>query len=236
MQFDPPLIQGTLVKRYKRFFADVQLADGSVVTAHSPNTGSMKGCSEPGSPVAISIAAGKARKLPYTWELVRCGEAWVSVHTGRTNGFVAEAIQAGAIPELAGYDEIRREVPYGAERSRIDLLLTKGARPCFVEVKNVTLREGEVAMFPDAVTIRGAKHLRELTRLAEEGVRAVIFFLVARGDCRAFSAAVGIDPSYATALETAHTSGVEILVYAACVSPAGISLSGRIPWQAKVGA
>lgn len=156
----PPLIPGRLIKRYKRFLADIELPDGSTITAHCPNSGSMLGCNLPGSPVMLSISSNPNRKLTHTWELVQFGEYWIGLNTMLPNRLAEEAILDGTITELNGYRTLRREVPYGSERSRIDLLLEGDKGRCYVEVKNVTLVEGGMALFPDAVTERGQKHLR----------------------------------------------------------------------------
>ena len=232
MRFDSSLIPGELVQRYKRFFADVRLGDGSVVTAHCPNTGSMLGCKEPGSRVWISPADNPARKLRYTWELVEAlPDVLVGVHTGRTNGLVEEAIAAGVVAELAAYADIRREVKFGRESSRIDLLLSGEDLPdCYVEVKNVTAGvAGGIAIFPDAVSERGAKHLRELMHMVEQGHRAVIFYCVQRGDVNEVRPADGIDPVYGATLREAMAAGVEALAYRADVSPEGIVLATPLP-------
>jgi len=230
-----PLLTGTLVRRYQRFLADVTLDDGSTVTAHCPNTGSMTGCAEPGSPVLLSESDNPDRKLRHTWEAVRmtgadgAPGAWVGIHTGHGPAIVAAGIRTGAIPELAGYARLRREVPYGTG-SRIDLLLEDDHRPpCYVEVKNVTLTDDDTALFPDAVTTRGARHMRELERVVAEGGRAAVLFLVHRADCVRFAPAGHIDPAYAAALAQAVRGGVLVLPCAARVTPHGVTLLGRLP-------
>jgi len=235
MKFLDPLIPGSLIKRYKRFLSDVELEDGSVVTAHCANSGSMLSVKEPGSEVWISPARNPDRKLRYTWELIRIGEALVGINTARPNGLVEEAIQDGAIAELAGYDAIRREVKYG-RNSRIDLLLEDADRPkCYVEVKNVTLKRDKTnpgrAEFPDAVTTRGAKHLVELSDMVAQGHRAVMMYLVQRPDCEVFSVAADIDPAYAEGLKTAVAAGVEVLCYGCAVSTDEIKLTAPVPAQ-----
>lgn len=213
MKFHAPLIQGTLVRRYKRFLADVLLEDGREVTAHCANPGAMLGLMEPGSDVWLSPAANPKRKLKYSWELLRVGEGLVGINTALPNAIVTEAIENGKIPELAGYDSLRREVKYG-QNSRIDILLeNEGKPPCYVEVKNVHLRRGGPAEFPDSVTKRGAKHLVELGDMAEAGNRAVMFYLVQREDCDSFKIAADIDPQYDAGLKVAISRGVEILCY-----------------------
>ncbi len=223
MKFPDPLIPGTLIKRYKRFLTDVTLASGEIVTAHCANPGSMLSVNAPGSEVWLSPARNPERKLRYSWELIRVGETLVGINTGHPNALVEEAVRDGAIPELAGYGTIRREVKYG-KNSRIDLLLDGGRGPkCYDEVKNVTMRRdlspAGAAEFPDAVTERGAKHLRELADMVKEGARAAMLFLVQRADSRRFTIAADIDPTYATGLKTAMAAGVEVLCYGCRLSP-----------------
>lgn len=230
MKFESSLVRGTLLRRYKRFLADVELEDGSIVTAHSANTGSMKGCCTPGSAVWLSRSDNPKRKCPYTWELVQAGNTIVGINTALPNLLVAEAIAAGRIPELNGFAELRREVAYGEERSRIDILLTHPARPaCYVEVKNVTLAEMSVARFPDAVSTRGTKHLRELMTVVRAGDRAVIFFCVQRGDVDEVQPADEIDWLYGQTLREAVAAGVEAMAWRAKPTPAGIELLQPLP-------
>jgi sugar fermentation stimulation protein A len=224
----PSLVEGRLIRRYKRFLADVELMDGSVVIAHCPNSGSMKGCAIPGSRVYLSRSENKGRKLPLTWELVEADGFWAGINTSRPNRLTREAIENGTVTELQGYGSLRPEVPYG-EHSRIDLLLEGEPGRCFVEVKNVTLVEDDRALFPDAVTTRGQKHLRELMRVVREGDRGVIFFTVQRGDGTAVSPADTIDPEYGRLLRLALDSGVEALAYRALVTPQEIRLTERLP-------
>lgn len=224
----PPLLAGTLIKRYKRFLADVRLDDGSDVTVHCPNSGSMKGCALPGSRVYLSRSPNPDRKYPLSWELVQAGGFWAGINTGLPNRLVREAIEDGSVAELQGYPTLRSEVPYG-EHSRIDLLLEGPTGRCFVEVKNVTLVEDGRALFPDAVTTRGQKHLRELMRVVREGDRGVIFFTVQRGDGDAVSPADSIDPEYGRLLRLALDNGVEALAYRALVTPEEIRLTERLP-------
>ncbi len=232
MEFSQPLIEGRLLKRYKRFLADVELKNGEVITAHTANTGAMAGCSEPGSRVWLSISDNPKRKYPHSWEIVEVAPGVLcGINTLLGNHLVNEAIVADRIPELKGYAHIRREVPYGEERSRIDLLLEPSgfAPPCYVEVKNVTLADNGVALFPDAVTVRGTKHLRELTHVVEQGARAVIFYCVQRNDCREFRPAETIDAVYAQTLREAMEKGVEAVACQADVCVAGIHLTKAIP-------
>lgn len=224
----PPLVAGTLVKRYKRFLADVALDDGDIITVHCPNSGSMKGCAAPGSRVYLSRSTNSGRKYPYGWELVQADGFWAGINTGLPNRLTREAIEDGIVAELQGYTAIRPEVPYG-EHSRIDLLLEKPGERCFVEVKNVTLVENGRALFPDAVTTRGQKHLQELMRVVREGDRGVIFFTVQRGDGNSVSPADLIDPEYGRLLRLALANGVEALAYRALVTPEEIRLTERLP-------
>src|SRR6185437_14753152 len=229
MEFTPPLIPGRLVRRYKRFLADVEI-EGRVETVHCANPGSMMGLAEPGSPVWLSRSANPARKLALTWELVEVKGTLVGINTGYANRLAEEALGRGLIPAMAGYQSWRREVAYGAG-SRIDFLLTGPDRPlCYVEVKSVTLARGEAAEFPDSVTARGSRHLKELVEMRRQGARSVMLFLAQRRDCGSFAVAGDIDPAYAGALAAASAAGVEILAYACRVSPEGIELAGPLPY------
>src|SRR5689334_5439309 len=220
MQFPQPLEKGALVARYKRFFADVVLDDGREVTAHCPNPGAMLGLKDPGLPVWLSRSDDPKRKLAHTLELVQADGGLVGINTMHPNRLVAEALAAGAIPELAGYASIRREVKYGVG-SRVDFLLEDPDRPpCWLEVKNCHLRrEGTLAEFPDCVAARSLKHLRELTAEVAKGARAVMLFVVQRTDCDAFSACAELDPAYARGLIEAAAGGVEVLAYRCAISP-----------------
>jgi sugar fermentation stimulation protein A len=233
MQLSLPLLEGRLVRRHKRFLADVELADGRQVTAHCPNTGSMLGCAEPGLRVWLSALDPARRKLPYRWDLVEvAGGALVGVNTGLANRLVHEALTAGVIPEIGGYDEVQGEVRFGTEGSRVDLFLTRanGWERCFVEVKNVTAAVvGGIGLFPDAVSVRGTKHLRELAGVAAQGDRAVLVFCVQRGDVGEVRPADKIDPAYGRTLREAMAAGVEVLAYRARVSLAAIELRDRVP-------
>jgi sugar fermentation stimulation protein A len=224
----PDLIEGTLVRRYKRFLADVKLRDGQVVTAHCPNSGSMKACAEAGRPVFLSSHDTAKRRLRYTWELIDMGSSLVGVNTLVPNRLVRTAVIAGAVAALTGYETVRSEVNYGAG-SRVDLLLERNGDKCFVEVKNCTLVvEGE-ASFPDAVTSRGLKHLVELQEQVRKGHRAVMFFLVQRMDARRFRPADAIDPAYGKELRRALQNGVEAFVYDVSIDLTGIGLNRRLP-------
>ena len=229
MRFPLPLRRATLIRRYKRFLSDHRMDDGSTITAHVANPGAMTGLVDEGLETWLSPAANPKRKLPFSWEMVRIGEGLVGVNAGRPNALAGEAIAAGAIPPLAGYDTIRREVAYG-ERSRVDFLLeAPGRPPCYVEVKNVRLKRGPAAEFPDSVTARGTKHLRELAAMAEGGARAVMLYIVQREDCERFALAADIDPAYASAFAQARASEVEALAYACRLSPDGIVVDRPLP-------
>jgi len=216
-----------LLKRYRRFLADVRFPDGQTVTVHCPNSGSMKGCAEPGRPVLLSRSDNPRRRYPWTWELVHNGKCWIGINTLRANALVTEGILAGKVPELAGYGKLRREVVYG-NHSRVDLLLGEDPELCYVEIKNVTLVEQGRYLFPDAVTKRGLKHLWELQEMVRRGFRAVIFFLVQRSDGGDFAPAAEIDPEYARALRQVTEGGVEMLVYGTVITPREITLGSRI--------
>lgn len=237
MKFPDPLIKGRLIKRYKRFLTDVELADGTVVVAHCANSGSMESVKEPGAEVWISPARNPDRKLRYTWEMIRIGDTLVGINTSLPNMIVSEAIEAGRVPELAGYASLRREVKYG-KNSRIDILLEDDVKPmCYVEIKNTTMRrdlEGGPVEFPDAVTSRGAKHLVELADMVKDGHRAVMFYLVQREDADAFTVARDIDPAYAEGLEIAMKSGVEVVCYACALSPQEISVARPVALDLKM--
>ncbi|MBF0368387.1 MAG: DNA/RNA nuclease SfsA [Magnetococcales bacterium] len=230
MRFQEPLIPGRLLKRYKRFLADVELPGGEILVAHCPNTGAMTGMAQPGTPVLLSHSNNPRRKLAHTWELAQVEKNWVVVNTGLANRVVAEGLAAGGIPELAGYPHQSREVRY--DESRFDFCLTGGDRPsCYLEVKSVTLRQGEGAFFPDAVTERGLRHLETLVRVVQEGHRGVMLYLVQRADCRFFAPAITIDPAYAKGLQEAVKQGVEVVVRVCRVTPQGVALYRTIPFE-----
>jgi len=226
MQFPSELIPGRLIRRYKRFFADVELDTGEVVTAHCANTGAMTGIKEPGLPVWLSRSDNPKRKLKYTWELVEAEGTLIGALPNLANALAEEAVNAGLITELTGYDSLRREVKYG-ESSRIDLLLESDGRPpCWVEVKNVHWQRGPgIAEFPDGVTLRGAKHLVELANQVAAGERAVQLFIVQRSDCDVLRPAEDIDPVYARTLRESAAAGVEVLAYACDVSPKSVTIT-----------
>lgn len=225
----PELYRGVLVKRYKRFLVDVKMDDGALVTAHCNNTGSMKGCSEPGSRVWLSYHDNPRRKHKYSWELVETRECLVGINTLLPNTLVARSIEAGVVPALAGYDSLRREVTV-EKGTRLDMVLYKdGTPPCNVEVKNCTLVRDGVAAFPDAVTERGRKHLFALAALREQGERAVIFFLIQRPDAVRFTPADDIDPAYGKTLREVAAMGVEIEAWRARVTEHCVALECSLP-------
>ena len=230
MKIEQTVYFGTLIHRYKRFLADVKMADGTFLTVHCPNSGSMKTCNTPGWKVAISDSANPRRKLRYTWEMIHNEKCWIGVNTQRPNKITREAIETGVIKELQGYSSIKPEQKYG-ENSRIDLLLEKENEKCFVEVKNVSLVDEQVFMFPDAVTVRGLKHLNELISMKRAGHRAVLIFVIQRTDGNLFMPAVHIDPAYATKLKEAEQEGVEIMPYLARVSPQEIKITHKIGYD-----
>ncbi len=231
MIFPQPLTRGVLVSRYKRFFADVVLDDGTPVTAHCPNPGAMLGVNLPGLPVWLSKSDDPKRKLAHTLELVEADGGLVGVNTMHPNRLVAEALAADAIPELTGYATHRREVKYG-QASRVDFLLEHPGRPpCWLEIKNCHLsRTKGLAEFPDCVAARSSKHLRELEAMVAAGDRAVALFVVQRMDCEAFQACAELDPTFAAALDHAAEAGVEVLVYACEVSAHAVRIDRPLPW------
>ena len=229
MQYARALVEGRLIRRYKRFLADIKLPDG-VITAACPNTGSMMGCCEPGSRVWLSESDRATRKYRHTWEIVEVGQVMIGINTGLPNNLVAEAIGDGVIPELSGYETVRREVRYGEEASRVDFVLeSPGREACYVEVKNVTAAAQKgVALFPDCVSERGSRHLRELIRMKSQGLRPVQLYCVQRGDVKEVRPADGIDHEYGRTLREAIAAGVEVLAYRARVTPKEIRLVDRI--------
>jgi sugar fermentation stimulation protein A len=234
MRFSAPLIPATLVKRYKRFLADVTLTSGETITAHVANPGAMTGLATPGSRVWLSKSDNPSRKLPYSWELIEVdlgtGPELVGVNTAQPNPLVGAALAAGSIPDLAGYETIRREVKYG-KNSRVDFLLEDAARPpCYVEIKNVHLmRQPGLAEFPDARTERGAKHLEELGNAVEAGSRSVMLYLIQIGSAERFSLARDIDPKYGAAFDRARSRGVEAIAWGCRIDHGGIELAAPVP-------
>jgi sugar fermentation stimulation protein A len=226
----PRLIEGLLVKRYKRFLADVKLADGSLVTAHCPNSGSMKTCAETGRTVYISYHNSPKRKLKYTWEMIDMPTSLTGINTSVPNRLVYRSIQEQCIDELSGYDTIKKEISVG-EGSRLDLLLTNtNDEKCYIEIKNCTLVTDDVAYFPDAVTVRGLKHLGVLEKLVSDGCRCIMFYLIQRMDAKVFKPADHIDPAYGKALRQAVEKGVEMMVYDVRIDLEKISLGKKIPY------
>jgi len=231
-------LRGRLVRRYKRFLADVETPDGRLLTVHCPNPGAMTGCDAPGAAVRCSTSDSPKRRLRHTLEMIRVGRAWVGLHTARANALAARALEAGALPALCGYPRIDREVAPDAgagssgpaPATRLDFRLSGGRRrPAWVEVKSVTLAAGRVARFPDAVTLRGRRHMEELARLRRSGDRAVVLFVVQRADCHRVEPAADIDPEYARALRDAARGGVEVLAVRARVTPRALVLDARLP-------
>ncbi len=229
MKFEQPLIAGRLIKRYKRFLADVELLDGQVVTAHCTNSGSMKSCLEPGAEVLLSKAGDPNRKTQFTWEQIKINGHWVGINTMHPNLIVYEALKNNAIPGLTGYDDIAREVT--VNDSRLDIVARNGYETAYIEVKNVTYKDDEYARFPDAVTSRGLKHLHNLIRIKQAGHRAVMVYVVQRGDVSVFTPAFDIDPKYAEALHEAYLSGVEIFPVRCSVAPGEIEVEKIIPFE-----
>ena len=236
MNFPSPLERGVLIQRYKRFLADVALDDGRHITAHCPNPGAMLGLNMSGLPCWVSVSDNPKRKLAHTLELVDVDGGLVGINTMHPNRIVAEALEAGAIPKLAGYDTVRPEVKYGAA-SRVDFLLTgEGRAPCFLEVKNCHLsRGGGLAEFPDCVATRSLKHLVELSREVEAGHRAVMLFVIQRTDCDRFDTAADLDPAYAAGLIAAAAAGVEVLCYDCDIELTAVRLARSVPWRSAKG-
>jgi len=230
LRFQRPLVAGRLVRRYKRFLADVRLDDGEIVVAHCANTGSMKTLLRKNARVLLSRAKDPKRRTPFTWEMIRVGRTWAGINTVRTNHVVHAALRRGRIPELAGYDEILPETPMGENR-RADFLLRSGEDLCWVEVKNVTMAENGHATFPDAITMRGRAHLHELMERVAEGHRAAMLYLVNRADCETAGPATNIDPEYAEAAREAAAAGVEMLAYRARAGRSMIRVETRIPFR-----
>ena len=227
----PELLRGSLVRRYKRFLAEIDLETGERIVAHCPNSGRMTSCSLPGRPVYVSRQDSPKRKLAYTWELIDMPDSIVGVNTLMPNRLVHAGVLAGAIPELAGYETAKREVRAGV-RTRFDLMLgNPDGECCYVEIKNVTLVENGVASFPDAVTTRGRNHLVELRKLVAAGHRCVIFFLVQRMDAKSFRPADHVDAAYGRELREAAANGVEVMVYGTTIDLEKIHLGGVIPHE-----
>lgn len=229
MEFSTSLLEGRLVKRYKRFLADIELMDGSLITAHCPNSGAMVGICDPGSRVWVSKSSNPARKLGYSWHLIEADNTLVGMDTSLPNVLVEEAILHQKIPALLGYDTLRREVKYGTN-SRIDILLESPTRPpCYVEVKIAHLKRESLALFPDCVTARGTKHLNELCHLVTQGIRAVMIYVIQREDCDGFSFADDLDPVYGKTARQVFSQGVEAYAYACQMSTKTIEITREVP-------
>ena len=227
LEFDQPLVPGRLIKRYKRFLADVRLTDGSRVTAHCPNSGSMLTCLEDDAPVYLSRALNPARRTPYTWEMIYINQGWVGVNTMAPNYLAARAAEERALRIFAGARNVRREVKVGPH-TRLDMVVERAAGPLYVEVKNVTMVQKGVARFPDSVTTRGAKHFHTLMELKAQGADAAMLYVVQRGDAASMGPATEIDPTYAGLFHQARAAGVELVAVRAEVSPTGIRLVRRL--------
>ena len=227
MNFKQSLVHGTLIKRYKRFLAEIRLDDGTEVVAHCTNSGSMKSCLENGAEVYLTPVTDLKRRTKFTWEMIKINGNWVGINTGNPNKLALEAISAGQIPELSGYTNVKREVVFGD--SRFDIFAENETEKCFVEVKNVSLKEGNYALFPDAVTTRGQKHLKTLMEVKANGIRAVMLYIVQRTDVEVFAPAMEIDPEYAKVLKQAVNAGVEVIVLQVEVTPEGIYLKKKLP-------
>lgn len=227
MRFENALVKGKLIKRYKRFLADVELESGEVVVAHCTNSGSMKSCLEDNAPVYLTPVNDPKRKTKFTWEMIYMNDGWIGINTAIPNKLAFEAISASQIPGLENYTFVKREVTFGD--SRFDIYCEKEDERCFVEVKNVSMKEGEWALFPDAVTTRGRKHLETLIEVKKEGIRAVMLYVVQRMDVTKFGPASAIDPNYAASLKRAMENGVEVIVIQINVSPDGFEIAGTLP-------
>ena len=229
MIFDQKLISGILIRRYKRFLADVELTDGSIVITHCTNSGSMKSCLKEGAPVFLSPAKDPKRKTRFTWEMIYMNNNWIGINTNIPNLLAYDAVTNGSIEKLKGYTFIKREVTF--DDSRFDIYATNETEKCFIEVKNVTYKEGKYALFPDAVTTRGKKHLETLMKVKQQGMRAVMLYVIQRTDVEVFAPASQIDPNYALTLIKAYNNGVEIIPVIAQVTPEKIVLSREIPFD-----
>ncbi len=220
MKFNPPLIHGYLIKRYKRFLADIRLDDGSVVTSHCTNSGSMKSCLEEGAEVYLSPSTNPKRRTRFTWEMIKINGGWVGINTANPNRLAFEILKSNRFPQLSGYTTVKQEVCF--QDSRFDIFAENSNEKCFIEVKNVTMRDESCARFPDAVTVRGQKHLETLVRAKKSGFRAVMLYIIQRCDVELFTPAFDIDPLYANKLTIARDNGVEIVPLQVRVAPGGI--------------
>lgn len=229
MIFDKALIHGRLIKRYKRFLADITLDNGEIITAHCTNSGTMKSCLEDNAEVYLTPVDDPKRKTKFTWEMIKINGDWVGINTGNPNKLAFDAIKNQEIDKLKGYTEVKREVKF--HDSRFDVMAKNENETCFVEVKNVTLKEGRYALFPDAVTTRGKKHLETLVRVKQQGMRAVMLYVIQRMDVNMFAPAIDIDPNYAKALKEAYDKGVEIIPMQAKVSPEKIEFVKELKFE-----
>lgn len=227
MKFETQLVKGTLIKRYKRFLSDIKLENGEEVVAHCTNSGSMKSCIEEGAPVYLTPVNDPKRKTKFTWEMIYINDGWIGINTGIPNKLAYEAISVNAIPGLEGYTTVKREVKFGD--SRFDIYAENEKERCFVEVKNVTMKVGDSALFPDAVTTRGRKHLETLIEVKQQGIRAVMLYVIQRMDVDKFGPAVEIDPAYAESLKKAIGKGVEVIPIQVEVSPEGFKIDRTLP-------
>ena len=233
MKFQSSLEEATLITRYKRFLADVKLSNGQVITIHCPNTGSMKNCQDPGSKIWFSTVNKKTRKYPQTWQFVEVYDSeLVGINTGLANKLVLEAIEGGVIKQITNFSRLRTEVSYGTENSRIDILLEDDRSRCYIEVKSVSFGvSGKIGLFPDAITVRGQKHLKELITVRKAGDRAILFFCVQHTGVEKVSPAEEIDPVYTDLLRKALAVGVEVIAYQAAIdiSSSTIKLEKELP-------
>jgi sugar fermentation stimulation protein A len=232
MEFSEKLTHGKLIKRYKRFLADVILDNGEEVVAHCTNSGSMKTCLEEGAEVYLSPVNDPKRKTKFTWEMIKINNSWVGINTSNPNALAFEIVSNNILDQLSGYTTVRREVKF--EDSRFDVYAENEHEKCFIEVKNVTMKDGEYALFPDAVTSRGLKHLNTLIEVKKKGYRAVMLYVIQRTDIDKFDTAKEIDPAYAEALIKAKKQGVEVIPVMAEVSPVGIKITKVVPWVPRV--
>jgi sugar fermentation stimulation protein A len=229
MIFEKPLVHGRLIKRYKRFLADITLDNGEVITAHCTNSGTMKTCLEDNAEVYLTPVDDPKRKTKFTWEMIKINNDWIGINTGNPNKLAFDAVKNGEIDQLQGYTEVKREVKF--DDSRFDVMAKNESETCFIEVKNVTLKDGNYARFPDAVTTRGKKHLETLIKVKEQGMRAVMLYVIQRMDVDIFAPAKNIDPEYAKTLKKAFDKGVEIIPIQAKVSPEKIELIKELPFE-----
>ncbi len=229
MIFPNKLVHGRLIKRYKRFLADVELDNGEIVLAHTSNSGSMKSCLEEGAEVYLTYVDDPKRKTKYTWEMIRINNSWVGINTAIPNLLVFEAVKNQQIADLKGYSFVKREVKF--DDSRFDVFASNEKEECYIEVKNVSMKVDEYARFPDAVTVRGKKHLNTLMRVKKEGKRAVMIYVIQRTDVAKFAPAFDIDPEYAKSLKEAVENGVEVYPIQAIVRPEGIELGELLPFE-----